>query len=219
MTKSGSFHPFDGDVGEQRYAELFDRYKQQLGWIGVLLIMVAGGVWFYFRSQSLKSQRAEAAYEAAVQSVASGNIPLAQSDLKKAAARYAGTIGGTESAMALAKTYYQQGKYQDGITALADPASSKGELQYEAILLTASGYESLNQWAKAAKAYETAAAAARFDADRASARAMAARAYQAGGDKTAATRIWTDLLTDPKGTFTTEAKIRLGELAATPIKV
>jgi predicted negative regulator of RcsB-dependent stress response len=219
MTKTGSFTPFDGDVGEQRYAMLFERYKQQLGWIGVILILAAGGAWFYFRSQSIKSQRAEAAYEAALQSVSAGNLPLAQSDLKKAATRYAGTDGGTESAMALAKIYYQQGKYQDGISALDDPASRKGDLQYEAILLRASGYESLTQWPKAAKEYETAASIARFDGDKAGAQAMAARAYQAAGDKAAATRIWTDLMTDPKGRFTTEAKIRLGELQAAPIKV
>jgi tetratricopeptide (TPR) repeat protein len=218
MTKTGSLAPFDGDVAEERFSELFDRYKQHLAWVGVVIILAGVGVWFYLRSESIKSQRAEAAYEAAVQSVSSGNIPLAQSDLKKAATRYAGTNGGSESSMALAKIYYQQGKYQDGISALAGPAADKGDMQYEARLLVASGYEGLNRWAEAAKEYEAAADVARFDADKASARAMAARAYQAGGNKAAATKIWTDLLADPKSTFATEAKIRLGELDAAPIK-
>jgi predicted negative regulator of RcsB-dependent stress response len=218
MPKTESFVPFDGDVAEERYAELFDRYKQHLAWFGVFIILVGVGVWFYLRSESIKSQRADAAYEAALQSVSSGNLPLAQSDLKKAAVRYAGTNGGTESSMALAKIYYQQDKYQDGISALTTAAADKGDLQYEARLLMAAGYEGLAKWPQAAKEYEDAAAIARFDADRNSAHAMAARAYQSGGDKAAATKIWTELASDPKSTFATEAKIRLGELEAAPIK-
>lgn len=218
MTKTGSFVPLEGDDAEVRYAALFDRYKQHLGWLGVVIILIGAGVWFYLRSESIKSQRAEAAYETAVQSVASGNLPLAQSDLKKAATRYAGTNGGNEAAMALAKIYYQQNKFQEGIDALKASAADKGDLQYEAILLVASGYEGLAKWSDAAKQYEAAAEIARFNADKASARAMAARAYQAGGDKAAATKIWTDLMADPKGAFVTEAQIRLGELQATPAK-
>ena len=218
MAKTGSFVPFDGDVAEQRYAELFDRYKQHLGWLGVVILIAGAGVWFYVRSESIKSQRAEAAYEAAIQSVSSGNLPLAQSDLRKAATRYAGTDGGAESAMALAKIYYQQSKYQDGISALSGSAADKGNLRYESRILMASGYEGLNQWPRAAEEYEAAASVARFDADRASARAMAARAYQSAGDKAAATKIWTDLMAEPNGTFASEARIRLGELEAAPIK-
>lgn len=218
MAKTVALDPFDGDVAEARYAELFDRYKQHLGWLGVLIVLAGVGGWFYFRSESIKAERADAAYEAALQSVSSGNIPLAQSDLSKAAVRYAGTNGGTESAMALAKLDYQQNKFNEGIAALREPAESKGDLQYEARLLTAAGYEGLNQWPQAAKEYEAAAAIARFDADKTSARAMEARAYQAGGDKAAATKLWTDLSKDPKSTFATEAKIRLGEIGAAPVK-
>ena len=218
MANAASQEPFGGDLAEARYAALFDRYKQHLGWVGVVIILAAGGTWFYFRSEAIKSQRAEAAYEAALQSVSSGNIPLAQSDLSKAAARYAGTNGGAESAMALAKIYYRQNKFKEGIAALTKPAADKGDLQYDARLLMASGYEGLNNWPAAAKEYEAAASVARFDADKTSAQAMAARAYQAAGDKASATRIWNSLASDPKSVFATEARIRLGELEAAPIK-
>ena len=218
MPSTESAAPFGGDVAEARFSDLFDRYKQHLGWIGVVIILAGAGAWFYLRSESIKSARADAAYQAALQSVSSGNIPLAQSDLSKAAIRYAGTNGGTEASMALAKTYYQQNKYQEGIAALKGPASSKGHLQFEARLLLAAGYEGLSKWADAAKEYEDAAAVARFPADKESARAMAARSLQAGGDKAGAAKIWTDLLADPKGAFATEANIRLGELQAAPIK-
>jgi tetratricopeptide (TPR) repeat protein len=216
MAKSDS--TFGGDIAEQRYAELFDRYKQHLGWLGVVIILIGAGAWFYLRSQSIKSQRAEAAFEAAVQSVSSGNLPLAQSDLRKAATRYAGTNGGAEAAMALAKIYYQQGKYQDGISALSKTNSDGGDMQYESRILTASGYEGLGKWQEAAKEYEAAASVARFDADKSSARAWAARAYQAAGDKAAAVKLWTELAADAKGGFVTEAQIRLGELQAAPVK-
>lgn len=210
--------PLEGDEAELKYADLFERHKQHLGWLAVAVIVIGAGVWFYLRSESIKSQRAEAAFEAAVQSVSSGNIPLAESDLKKVALRYTGTDGGTESSMALAKIYYQQSKFQEGIDALKGPASDKGDMQYEARLLVATGYEGLTKWPDAAKEYETAASSARFDADKQSALAMAARAYQAGGDKAGATKIWNQLVADPKGTYATEAKIRLGELEATPAK-
>lgn len=218
MTKTGTFVPLDGDDAELKYAELFERHKKHLGWLGVIVILVGAGVWFYLRSESIKSQRAEAAFETAVQSVATGNIPLAESDLKKAALRYAGTNGGTESSMALAKIYYKQGKYQEGIDALKAPAADKGDMQYEARLLVATGYEGLTKWAEAAKEYEAAAESARFDADKQTALASAARAYQAGGDKASAVKIWNQLLANPASTFTTEAKIRLGELEAVPAK-
>jgi hypothetical protein len=58
---------------------------------------------------------------------------------------------------------------------------------------------------------------ARFDADKSSARAWAARAYQAAGDKAAAVKLWTELAADAKGGFVTEAQIRLGELQAAPV--
>lgn len=217
MTKTGSFAPFNGDLAEQRYSELYDRYKRHLAWVGVVIIAIGAGVWFYLRSESIKSQHAETAFQAAIQSVSAGNIPLAESDLKKAAARYEGTNGGAQASMALAKIYYQQDKYQDGIAALTKVAGDGGDLQYGARLLVAGGYEGLKKWVEAAKEYEAAAAAARFDADRNGAKAMAARSYEAGGDKASAVRLWTEIASD--STYSTEAKIRLGELQATAIKV
>jgi lipopolysaccharide biosynthesis regulator YciM len=218
MANQQSAAAFGGDIGEQRFSEAFDRYKQHIAWVGVAIIVLGIGAWFYVRSQTLKSERAYTAYSAAVQNVAAGNIPLAESDLKKAASRYSGTAGGTEAAMALAKIYYQQGKYQPGVDALKDAASNKGDLQFEALLLQGAGYEGLNKWSDAAKTAEKAASIARFDGDRASAQAVAARDYELGGDRASAVRLWTVLLNDKIGGFANEAKVRLGELEAQPLK-
>jgi tetratricopeptide (TPR) repeat protein len=85
--------------------------------------------------------------------------------------------------------------------------------------LVAVGYENLNQFGDAAKEYEAAADAARFDADRDLARANAARAYQAGGQREPAIKIWQDIIKNPNSPAAAEGHVRLGELTATPMKV
>lgn len=219
MAERNASAAFGGDIGEQRFSEFWDRYRQHVAWVGVVVIVALAGVWFYVRSQSLKQEHAEAAFQAAVVSVESGNIPLAQSDLKKVVDRYPGTNGGAEAAMTLAKLQYQQGNYQAGIDALKTAVGTKGDMQFQSLVLEGAGYEGLAKWGDAAKAYEQAASAARFDEEKSQAQAMAARAYQTGGDKANAVKIWESLLKDPKNGFDNEAKVRLGELQAEPMKV
>ncbi|MGI8510799.1 MAG: tetratricopeptide repeat protein [Gemmatimonadaceae bacterium] len=219
MALTSGPNAFGGDVGEQRFSALFDQHKRNLAYVGVAILVIGAGAWFYVRSNALKEQHAELAYETALQSVSSGNLPLAQSDLKKVTVRYSGTNGAAQSAMALAKLYYEQGKYQAGIDALKEPASHDGDLEYGAKLLLAAGYQGLGNAQQAATVYEAAAGLARFDADRAGAMAMAARAYQQANNKAAAVKIWNDLLKDTKSGFDAEAQIRLGELQAQTTKV
>lgn len=210
---------FGGDIGEQRFSEFWDRHRQHLAWVGLVIIVALAAAWFYMRSQSLKQEHAETAFEQAIVSVQSGNIPLAESDLKKVITRYGGTNGGAEAAMTLAKLYYQQGKFQAGIDALKTAISTKGDMQYEALVLEGAGYEGMSKWADAARSYQSAADAARFDEGKQQAQAMAARALQAGGDKAGAVRIWEALIKDPKSGFQAEGNVRLGELQAEPLKV
>jgi predicted negative regulator of RcsB-dependent stress response len=219
MAETNASAPFGGDLGEQRFSEFWDRYRQHLAWIGLVLIVAIAGAWFYVRSESLKQEHAETAFEQALVGVQSGNIRLAESDLKKVVSRYGGTNGGAEAAMTLAKLSYQQGNYQAGIDALKTAVSTKGDMQFEALVLQGAGYEGLSKWADAARTYDQAADAARFPEEKAQAQAMAARAYQAGGDKANAAKIWEALLKDPKNGFDNEAKVRLGELQAAPMKV
>lgn len=219
MAETNASAAYGGDLGEQRFSEFWDRYRQHLAWIGLVIIVAIGGAWFYVRSQSLKQEHAQTAFEQALTSVQSGNIPLAQSDLKKVVARYGDTNGGAEAAMTLAKLYYQQGNFQAGIDALKTAVSTKGDMQYEALVLQGAGYEGMSKWTDAAATYLKAGDAARFDDGKAQAQAMAARAYQFGGDKANAAKIWESLLKTPRGNFDNEAKVRLGELQAAPMKV
>jgi len=199
---------------EQWFADMLFRRKREIAAVIILVLLVLGGYWFQARSKALKEQHAEAAYLEAMQSLAAGNVPLAQADLKRMATRYAGSNGGSEGAMALAKLYYQQGNWQAGISVVAPVAKRGGDMQYDARILMGVGYEGANQVAEAARTYESAAAVARFPEDAASARAMAARAYQMAGDRANAVRLWTELSKDPSGAYTPEAKVRLGQLEA-----
>jgi hypothetical protein len=45
---------------------------------------------------------------------------------------------------------------------------------------------------------------------------LAANAYLNGGDTAKAKQIWTDLGADSKGVVAGEARVRLGEISATP---
>ncbi len=203
---------------EQAFSDLLDRHKRHIAYVGLVIGAIGAGTWFYARSKALKEQHAATAYQGALQSVMAGNVPLAQSDLKKLIVRYGGTAGGVEGAMQLAKISYDQGRYQEGIDALKTAVDGPNYLEYDVHLLLAAGYEGLNRNSEAAKEYEDAAQAARFEADKDRAKANAARAYQVAGNRNAAISIWTDLSkATPESPVADEAKVRLGELEASPI--
>src|SRR5205814_9854892 len=61
---------------EDSLTEWFMLHRREVTWTVVALAIVFAGYWFYERSQSIKSQRAETAYFQARQSEAAGNLPL-----------------------------------------------------------------------------------------------------------------------------------------------
>ncbi len=194
-------------------------HSRQVSWAVIGLAAVVGGGWFYIRSQNLKAERAEWAYYAAQQSMASGNMPLAESDLRKMITRYDETPSAMQARLTLAQLLYDQGKFQEGVTeliqALPKLESSK-DFGSSARLLAAAGYEQLKKFAEAAAEYEAAAKTARFDEDRQRYQSMAAYSYLTAGRRDDAKRIWTILAADSKGTVAGEARVRLGELTAAP---
>ena len=187
---------------------------------GVIAVaLVVGGVWFYTRSQNLKAERAERAFYSAQQSMVVGNMPLAESDLRKMITRYDGTPASRQATLTLAQLLYDQGKHQEGVTLLkgAIPKlESSEDFAASGHLMLATGYEQLRRFAEAAAEYQAAAKKARFDQDRQRYESLAANAYMLGGRKEDAKRIWTALGADSKGTVAGEARVRLGELVAAP---
>ncbi len=193
----------------------FQLHSREVTWASAAVIVLVAGGWFYNRSQDLKSERAEKAYFEAQRSVVSGNLPLAESDLKKMVSRYEGTSAATEGKLALAQVLYEQNKFQAGIDALKGETKA-GDFASSVHAMMAGGYEQLKKFKEAGGEYEEAAKAARFDPDRQRYQALAANAYLAGGDSAKAKELWTMLGADSKGTVAGEARVRLGELTAVP---
>ena len=175
-----------------------------------------GGAYLYNGSQVTKRTAAERAYYQAQQASASGNVPLATAELRKAADRYRGTPAGAQAAFALAQLLYDQGKHAEGMAVVerVDAANDAGRASKAQLL--AAGLEGQRKFVEAAARYQEAAAASRFPGQRDALRASAARALTAGGKKTEARAIWAELAKDLASPLVDEARIRLGELSASP---
>ena len=197
----------------------FQLHSREVIWGGAAVVLLAAGGWFYNRSKELKAERAERAYYTAARSITAGNLPLAESDLKKMVERYDGTPASLQARLQLAQVMYDQGKFQQGVDLLKASEgefSSSEEFATSVHVVMAAGYEQLKKFTEAAGEYEKAAKASRFDADRQRQMAQAALAYLSAGNKAKATEIWTELGADSKGVVAGEARVRLGEITATP---
>src|SRR5258705_12270942 len=194
-------------------------HKRELLWAGLALAVSVGGFWFYQRSQAIKSQRAESAYFQARQSAAAGNLPLAVSDLRKVVTRYEGTRAGTQAALSLAQTLFDQKKFKEGIDELKKvEAKAPDDFRSSIHVLEAAGYEELKDFTAAAEQYNLAAMATPFPSDKAKYQAGAARDYIAAAKSDQAKAIWTELAKDETSPEAAEARVRLGELTAKPMK-
>ena len=209
----------DSESPLESMSDWLQLHSRQVSWAVIGLVVLVGGGWFYTRSEALKSERADRAYYSAQQSLASGNLPLAESDLRKMIARYAGTPAAMQGQLVLAQMLYEQRKYEDGIAELQKAAPKLGsskDFGSSVHLLLASGYEQTGKFVQAAAEYEAAAKTARFDADRQRYQSSEADAFLRAGRKDDAKRIWTILAADSKGTMAGEARLRLGEIEAAP---
>ncbi len=205
---------------EEGIAEWMRDHGRELMWSVIGLAVVIGGFWFYERSQSIKSQRAETAYFQARQAVEAGNLPLGVADLQKVVTRYGGTAAGSQAALTLAQAFYDQGKFKEGVAALKKAEGDvPSEFKASVHVLEAAGYESLKDFANAAEQYKQASNVTPFAADKAEYLASAARDYQAAGNLKAAIAIWQDLTKNESPAVAGEARVRLGELQAQAMKV
>lgn len=202
----------------ESFSEGFDKYNKQITYAVIGIAILIGGIWFYQRSQSLKGERAERAYFAAQQSVP-GNLPLAESDLRKLITRYDGTTAANQARLTLAQLLYDQNKFAEGVNELkkAMPSLEKSkDFGSSAHVMAAAGYEQLKKFDEAAAEYAAAAKADRFDPDRQRHENFQAHALLLAGKRDQAKAIWTRLGADSKGTVAGEARVRLGEMSAQP---
>ena len=101
--------------------EWFMLHKRDVTWAVVGLAVIVGGFWYYERSQSIKGQRAETAYFQARQAVGG----QADSALQKVVSRYEGTTAGTQAALTLAQSFYDQKKYKEGLAVLKNAVNRR----------------------------------------------------------------------------------------------
>ena len=184
----------------------------------VVVVVAAAGYWFWTRSAELQASNADKMLVNAKQSLASGNAPLAQSDLQKVVSKYGSTRPGVEAAMLLATTDYDQKKYPDGIKVLNEVAGNRAAspMQSQIYALIGDGYAQENKLADAAKSYAKAADATDYPAEKAFNQAKAARTYAQAGDTANARRTWGLLVDSKVGGVAAEAKVRLAELTVAP---
>lgn len=222
MTRTGAAaRPQAINERPESFLDWIQLYRKWIVGAAVVVAVAAAGFWFYMRSNQIRAANAQKQLMTAEQSVSTGNQPLAISDLEKLVQRYAGTPAATDGAMLLAQLEYDAGAYQKGIDALNKVVDDRASTPMRGALLAliADGYSELGKPADAATWYQKAADQTRFDADRVTYRAQAARALTNAGKTDEARKIWADISNqgiDPG--LANEARVRLGELEAKPAR-
>ena len=193
-------------------------YTRELSIAAVILVALIGVLWLYRYSSQQQLHRADEQLLSPERSIAAGNIPLAQTDLKRIIARYGGTPAATQAAMLLAETYYSQGKYVDGLATLDKASRSGSSAPYASGVegLIADGYSEQGKYKDAATHYLAASAASPYPNDQAHWKANAARAYTNAADTAQALATWRDLAKNDATPQSAEAHLRIGELTARP---
>jgi tetratricopeptide (TPR) repeat protein len=179
-----------------------------------VVVVAAAGYWFWTRSNQIKAERSSRDLLAARQSIATGNAPLAQSDLQKLVDRYEGTTAATQASLLLAELSYEKGEYPKGIDALQKAKDAKFAAS-RVWSLIGDGQLQLGKVDEATASYQKAADVADTDGEKAMAMAKKARAYMSVNKVEDARKVWSELeKAEWAGTLQGEAKVRLGELTA-----
>ncbi len=207
-----------GPAFDDRAESALDWARANAKYIGIAVVIVALAVlvWVFYRQyQNSQAAQAETQLSRARQSYAQGNLPLAQTDLRRVVSRYEGSTAGSQAAMLLAQTYFEQGKADSGLAVLSqgEPAGAD-RAAFEA--LKGAGYELKEEYAQAAQHYRDAAERTDVKLAKHGFLADAARALAAAGNKAEAAKIWQTLAEDETAPISAEARVRLGELTAIP---
>ncbi|HKV49727.1 MAG TPA: tetratricopeptide repeat protein [Gemmatimonadaceae bacterium] len=219
MTKTGAAARPDLEDRAEDLKEWALVHSKGLSIASGAILVAIGLAWLYVKSQQAQAQNASAALVQAEQAVGAGNSALAQSDLERIVNRYGSTEAGRQAQLLLSQTYFDAGKYAQGIDNLQKLIQSKPKfVEASAYNLMGAGYEQQNKFDDAAGAYQKAADLAAGKSDRDSYLANAARALTAGGKTAEAVKIWSKLATDPTSPAAAEARVRLGELQAKAVK-
>lgn len=213
MAKTGKKRHRDAEEHFDAFVEWLEIHSRGVMYASIALLVIAGGVLFWRQSTSRQAASAQANLGDAESAIASGNIPLAQSDLEKLIQRYGSTDAGRQAHVLLAQVHYDRGEYQQGIEELKVVTEDKDPYTAaSAMNLSAAGLEQSGKFAEAAAMYEKAAQKAPYRTDHDVYMANAARALTSAGKPADAKKIWTELAKDDQSPASAEARVRLGEL-------
>ncbi len=203
---------------EQRVDSLvtwLELHSRQLMYASIALLVVAGGFWFYRRSNQRQADSASTALTEAQSAVAAGNLPLAQSDLERLIQRYGSTSAATQAHVLLAQVHFDKGEFQQGQAELKPVVDDNDAYTAaSAMNLMGAGQEQSGKYAEAAASYEKAAKKAPYKVDHDVYMASAARALTTAGKLDDAKKIWAELAKDDESAAAAEARVRLGEIEA-----
>jgi predicted negative regulator of RcsB-dependent stress response len=217
MTRTGAAARPTVEDQTDTFIDWTREHTRELSFAALAIATIAAAAWLYGRSAETKASMAMMALGQAERTLAAGRVADGQAELERLVVRYEGTAAGTQGALRLAQVLYEQGKFQEGVTHLEQTLDEygSGPLEVSIRQLIAGGYEELGRPADAASRYEEAAEKVALEGEQDELRARAARAYAAAGNKARAIQIW-EQLEAKGGPLVNEAKVRLGELRATP---
>lgn len=216
MTKTGEAARPPMMTDPDSLLDTFQLYRKQITIGAIVVAAVAGGAFLWQASNARKSAQAEKAFFDAIALYGQGDQKAA-AELAKVATRYNGTSGGVQAAMILAQSHFDEGKFDEGLKVL-DAVSSAGVFASGVESLKAAGFEGKQQFEKAAEHYQAAVAKASLSGEKDYLNGEAARALTAAGKKAEALKIWEALAAQVDSPMAGEARIRMGELSAAPIK-
>lgn len=216
MTKTGEAARPPITADPESLLDTFQLYRKQISVAAIVVAVVAGGVFLWQANRTRRESQGEKAFYDAMPLV-SRNDPKAADALSKVAARYNGTAGGVQAAMLFAQAKFDAGQYDEGQKIL-DGVSAASAFAAGVESLKGAGYEGQGKFDKAAEHYQAAVVKAALDGEKDYLKGEAARALGLAGKKEEALKLWTALAAKPDSPMASEAKIRMGELAAVAAK-
>jgi predicted negative regulator of RcsB-dependent stress response len=218
MTRTGAAARPTVEEHTESFIDWSREHTRELSFGALAIVTIAAAAWLYGYSASRNVVRAENLLNQAQASIGAQRLPEAQTQLERLVRGYGGTPAGAQGLLRLAQVLFDQGKFAEGVTQLEQAFGEYDEGPFAAAVrqLAAAGYEQLGQPEKAAERYSEAAAKATLDGEREQLVASAARAWADAGKKDEAIRLWRQIAAKPRSPLANEARIRLGELTATP---
>lgn len=201
----------------ESFVDWFHINSRVISYAATGVAVIAFVMWFVQRTSLNATINSDKMLQVAKQSLNSGNMPLAEADLKKVAEKYAEKPAGTEAAVLLAQLQMEKGDYKAAAAALQDVSKRSGDDQSSAaaVALLGDANMQMDKSADAAALYQRAAGMTPLRGQKNYYMAKSARAWLLAGNNGQARQNLEMLASQPDNDASVvEARIRLGELVA-----